>query len=191
MPLGTVWMVMTEIRLPEARDLFSRELTFPVSRSRVVETTGEVVLRSPTGTAEPIGDVMERCADEEFESIDELYSALISFLGEEYVGRKGYDDRGTTFLNEGEEVLVLTMDVTIVTGVPGVGTSHVSREARRSLEDGYELLNFGDIMLEQAVAQGLVTDRDDLASLSRRDIRLLQRRSGEFVATRARGNRSS
>jgi len=78
------------------------------------------------------------------------------------------------------------MDVTVVTGVPGVGASNVCREARRRLEDGYELLNFGDIMLEEALTRGLVADRDDLATLPLREIRLLQRRAGEFVARRAR-----
>jgi adenylate kinase len=78
------------------------------------------------------------------------------------------------------------MDVTVVTGVPGVGASNVCREARSRLEGGYELLNFGDVMLEEALARGLVTDRDDLAKLPRREVRLLQRRAGEFVAKRSR-----
>jgi adenylate kinase len=78
------------------------------------------------------------------------------------------------------------MDVTVVTGVPGVGASNVCREARATLPDGYELLNFGDIMLEEALTRGLVADRSDLATLPRREIRLLQRRAGEFVATQAR-----
>ncbi|MEF8841202.1 MAG: adenylate kinase [Haloarculaceae archaeon] len=79
------------------------------------------------------------------------------------------------------------MDVTVVTGVPGVGTSRVCREARSRLDDGCELLNFGDIMLERAASRGLVESRDDLATLSRREVRLLQRRSAEYVAERARG----
>lgn len=77
------------------------------------------------------------------------------------------------------------MDVTVVTGVPGVGASNVCREARTRLADDYELLNFGDIMLEEAVTRGLVRERDELATLPLRDIRLLQRRAGEFVARRA------
>ena len=79
------------------------------------------------------------------------------------------------------------MDTTVVTGVPGVGTSRVCREARPRLEDGYELLNFGDVMLEAAATRGLVESRDDLATVSRRETRLLQRRAAEYVAERARG----
>jgi adenylate kinase len=79
------------------------------------------------------------------------------------------------------------MDVTVVTGVPGVGASRVCREARNRLGDGYELLNFGDVMLETAASRGLVESRDELATLPRRETRLLQRRAAEYVAERARG----
>jgi hypothetical protein len=85
---------MTEIRLSEACDLFSRELTFPVDREGVVEETGEVCLSSPTGATETIGDVLGRYEGETFESNDELYDTLVTYLGEEFIGRKGYDDRG-------------------------------------------------------------------------------------------------
>jgi adenylate kinase len=79
------------------------------------------------------------------------------------------------------------MDLTVVTGVPGVGASRVCREARSRLGEGYELLNFGDVMLERAASRGLVGSRDDLATLSRRETRLLQRRAAEYVGDRARG----
>ncbi len=80
------------------------------------------------------------------------------------------------------------MDVTVVSGVPGVGASRVCQEARSRLGEGYTLLNFGDVMLERAVARGrdLSADRDDLATLPRREIRVLQRRAAEFVAATAR-----
>ncbi|MFP4627160.1 MAG: adenylate kinase [Natronomonas sp.] len=81
------------------------------------------------------------------------------------------------------------MDVTVVTGVPGVGASLVCQETRKRLGAGFELINFGDAMLEQAVARGSVESRDDMATLPLRELELLQRRAGEYVATRAR-NRS-
>jgi adenylate kinase len=77
------------------------------------------------------------------------------------------------------------MAVTVVSGVTGVGLSSICQEARRGLSDEYTLVNFGDSMLEQAAAHGITTNRDELSSLSRRNIRRLQRRAGEYVADRA------
>ena len=93
---------MTAIRLPETRDLFSRELEFPVTCERVVDSVGDVELESPSGSAERIGTVLDRCDAEEFASPDELYGALVTFVGEAYVGRKGYDDRSSTTTREDE-----------------------------------------------------------------------------------------
>lgn len=76
------------------------------------------------------------------------------------------------------------MGVTFVSGVPGVGLSAVTERARGELE-GYELVNFGDVMLEQAAARDVATSRTELGSLSKRETRRLQRRAGEYVADRA------
>jgi adenylate kinase len=80
------------------------------------------------------------------------------------------------------------IDTTVISGVPGVGASEVCRLARQRLGDEYKLLNFGDIMLEEAIAQGLVSERADLGTLSRQEIHRLQRRAGEFIASTARTN---
>lgn len=77
------------------------------------------------------------------------------------------------------------MTVTLVSGVTGVGLSSVCQTARRKLGDGYKLINFGDVMLEQAATSGVATGRGDLATLSQRQTRRLQRRAGEFVADEA------
>lgn len=93
---------MPAIRLPETRDLFSRELEFPVTCEGVVDSVGDVELESPSGAAERIETVLDRCETEEFASPDELYGALVTFVGEAYVGRKGYDDRGSTVARDDE-----------------------------------------------------------------------------------------
>ncbi len=77
------------------------------------------------------------------------------------------------------------MSVTLVSGVTGVGLSTVCQTLRRKLGDGYKLVNFGDVMLEQAATRGLGTERGELATLSQRETRRLQRRAGEFVADEA------
>lgn len=77
------------------------------------------------------------------------------------------------------------MGVTVVAGVRGVGVSSVCTETRRELSDEFELINFGDVMLEQAAARGMAVERSALGALSTREIERLQRRAGEYVADRS------
>ncbi|MFB6071295.1 MAG: adenylate kinase [Halanaeroarchaeum sp.] len=74
------------------------------------------------------------------------------------------------------------MGTTLVSGVPGVGLSTITERARKRLDENYELVNFGDVMLEHAAANDWATRRADLRGLSQRQTRRLQRRAGEFVA---------
>jgi adenylate kinase len=77
------------------------------------------------------------------------------------------------------------MAVTLLSGVTGVGLTSICQRVRAELDDGYLLLNFGDIMLEEAATRDITTDRGDLAALSQRQIQRLQRRAGEYVADAA------
>ena len=77
------------------------------------------------------------------------------------------------------------MSVTLVAGVTGVGLTSVCQAVRGTLDGDYKLLNFGDIMLEQAATSGITTDRSELATLTQTQTRRLQRRAGEFVADAA------
>jgi adenylate kinase len=77
------------------------------------------------------------------------------------------------------------MALTLISGVTGVGLTSICQRVRRQLDDDYLLLNFGDVMLEQAMAQDVTADRDELSSLSHRQTQRLQRRAGEYVADRA------
>jgi hypothetical protein len=87
---------MTAIRLPEARDLFSRTLSFPATDDEVLAELGDVTIEAQFGTDETIGDAIERSGADEFDTADELFDTLLACVGEEYVGRKQYDDRGAT-----------------------------------------------------------------------------------------------
>lgn len=92
------------MRLPEVRDLFARELTFPVSTDRVIDVVGDRELEAPDGTSETIESVLERCSESEFDSADLLYDTLISLVSDSFIGRKFYDDRGSQPMDEEEEV---------------------------------------------------------------------------------------
>ena len=60
------------------------------------------------------------------------------------------------------------MAVVIVTGIPGVGSSTVLREAFKldeSLSKEFVVVNYGDVMLEVARGKNLVEHRDQLRKL--------------------------
>jgi len=76
------------------------------------------------------------------------------------------------------------MSVTLVSGVPGVGASTVAAEAVSSLED-HRLFNFGDAMLEAAVAQGIAESRDELSGLSAAERGALQMYAAGYVRDEA------
>lgn len=92
------------MRLPDTRDLFSRRLSFPVTTDAVTEEIGEVALEAPMGDGETVAEVLSRCPEDHFESADALYDALVTFVGDAYVGRKHYDDRGSQAGMDDDEV---------------------------------------------------------------------------------------
>lgn len=92
------------MRLAETRDLFASEFTFPVERSTVIERVGETPLEAPTGESESIADILEIADQAEYDSPDELFDALVTYVGDEYIGRKFYDDRGATIQDDLDEV---------------------------------------------------------------------------------------
>lgn len=82
------------MRLSQTRDLFVREFDFPARREVVLEGVGDVELDAMFGEPETVAEVLSRTDQAEFDSVDELYDALITFVGDQYIGRKFYDDRG-------------------------------------------------------------------------------------------------
>ena len=81
------------MRIAETRDLFASECDFPADRKAVIEAVGDVALDAPLGESESIGEILERTEQDEYRSVDELYDALITNVGDAFIGRKFYDDR--------------------------------------------------------------------------------------------------
>jgi len=92
------------MRLSETRDRFASELTFPIEHETVIDSLGDVELDAPYGESESVSDVLERAGETEYESADELYDTLVTFVGDAYIGRKFYDDRGSNTEIDSEEV---------------------------------------------------------------------------------------
>ncbi|MFB6173874.1 MAG: DUF5789 family protein [Halobacteriales archaeon] len=82
------------MRPNDAYDRFASTFEYPVSHEEIIEAVGETAVRSPNGTDETIGDILARSERSEFRSAQDLHETFLSTLGEEYIGRKYYDDRG-------------------------------------------------------------------------------------------------
>jgi hypothetical protein len=72
------------------------EFTYPIDQSSVVAALGDVSLEAPTGQTETIQAVLDRSDVTRFESTDQLFETVLGNVGDEFVGRKFYDDRGHT-----------------------------------------------------------------------------------------------
>ncbi len=83
------------MRLAKMRDRFIAEFDFPVDRATVTDRIGDVELDAPAGEPDSVADVLGRSDQETFRSADELYDTILTYVGDQYIGRKYYDDRGT------------------------------------------------------------------------------------------------
>jgi hypothetical protein len=92
------------MRLAETRNAFARRLSFPVDRETVLSELGEEALDAPYGDPETVADVLTRTDEASFGSADELFDTVLANVGDQYIGRKHYDDRGAQGGIETEEV---------------------------------------------------------------------------------------
>jgi adenylate kinase len=77
----------------------------------------------------------------------------------------------------------------VVTGAPGVGKTTVVDGALKKLEEmgaAYELVNYGDVMLEIARERAGVSDRDKMRELKYELYREVQEGAADEIAKRAR-----
>lgn len=73
----------------------STEFEYPVSKVAVEARAGAVEIEGPDPKeSETISTILQRTSENEFLTPMDLVSAIMGNLGEQYVGRKYYDDRG-------------------------------------------------------------------------------------------------
>ncbi|MFB6292361.1 MAG: adenylate kinase [Candidatus Nanohaloarchaea archaeon] len=72
-------------------------------------------------------------------------------------------------------------EVNIIVGLSGVGKSTVIEEAMLLADKDYEVINYGDRMLEVAREQGLVDDRDELKEMDSETQRNVQRDAAKSI----------
>lgn len=92
------------MRLSETRDLFVSRFEFPVDRNVVMEQVGDIEIDAPMGEAERIGTVLDRTEQDSYASSEELQDLIITYVGDQYIGRKFYDDRGANLQSDLDEV---------------------------------------------------------------------------------------
>mgnify|MGYP000197526803 CR=1 FL=1 len=78
-------------------DRFATKFSYPIDTDEIIEAAGDTDIQAPTGTPDTIANVLGRTDARTFESPRELHESILANLGEQYVGRKNYDDRGTSF----------------------------------------------------------------------------------------------
>ncbi len=76
------------------RELIEETCTFPIDSEAFIEELGDVELRAPSGHTTSIATVLAGLDDDTYHSVDEVYSAVLGNLDDEFIGRKHYDDRG-------------------------------------------------------------------------------------------------
>lgn len=79
-------------------------------------------------------------------------------------------------------------EVNILVGLSGVGKSTVLEEAMLLSDKEYELINYGDRMLETAKEQGLVESRDEMKQLETDTYKDIQRDAAESIVEDAEEN---
>ncbi len=78
---------------------------------------------------------------------------------------------------------MMEMRLVVVTGMPGSGSSTVIKEALNLKgEHNYEVRNYGDVMFEAALEEGIVRTRDELRKLSVTKQREIQMHACDKIA---------
>ncbi len=79
-------------------------------------------------------------------------------------------------------------EVNILVGLSGVGKSTVLEEAMLLSDRDYEVINYGDRMLETAREEGLVDSRDELKELDTETSKKVQKEAAKSIVEDSREN---
>ncbi|WP_415379322.1 hypothetical protein [Halosimplex sp. TS25] len=82
------------MRITETRELFSESFDYPMDATAVAEEFGDVEIEAPTGDTTTVETVLARSNVTDYQSADDVFTAMMSNVDEAFIGRKYYDDRG-------------------------------------------------------------------------------------------------
>lgn len=84
------------MKYSDTEQIVDQSLEFPVTHTTMVKQVGGVKITSPSGDSVTIREILDPVEEESYLTSDALYTAIIGNLDETFIGRKYYDDRGST-----------------------------------------------------------------------------------------------
>jgi len=83
------------MRLTDVPDLLARVGDFPTEHETLAESVDDVDVEAPNGETTALATALARSDDDRYRSAREAYTAVLANVGEDFVGRKRYDDRSS------------------------------------------------------------------------------------------------
>jgi len=93
------------MKTTDTYDPFATTFEYPIGREEIIDTAGDTDIEAPTGAPDSVATVLGRAETRTFQSPRELHETILATLGEQYIGRKHYDDRGTNFGRAADETI--------------------------------------------------------------------------------------
>jgi len=82
------------MEITEIRGHLDRTIEFPVGRTELIAALGDREVRAPGGGTTRLAEAIDRTDERTYGSATEAHETIVGNLGENFVGRKYYDDRG-------------------------------------------------------------------------------------------------
>jgi len=87
------------MRLSEVKDYIDSEVETPIDHESAVEQLNGREIDCPSGDGKRVSDALKMDETRRYETTEEICESVMCYLGDEYVGRKFYDDRSPNMLD--------------------------------------------------------------------------------------------
>jgi len=87
------------MRLPEIKEYIDSEVETPIEHETAIEQLNGEKIECPSGEGECITEALSMDETRKYKTSTEIYESVMCYLGDEYVGRKFYDDRSPNMLD--------------------------------------------------------------------------------------------
>ena len=87
------------MKLSEIKGYIDNRIETPIDSDSAVEKLGGTEIDCPTGDSECVTEALKMDETRTYETSTEIHNSVMCYLGENYVGRKFYDDRSPNMLD--------------------------------------------------------------------------------------------